>query len=94
MPVKTIGRERTCNQCGWVAFAVTRADAEASVASFNDYIDKADDETRALFGNRRSHLSSYETCFRCAGPYTNFRDAVPGDCPMGCTLQPIITEDA
>jgi hypothetical protein len=87
-------RERTCNICGWVAFAVTRADAEASVASFNDYFGKADAYARSLFGNRRASITGYEKCFGCAGPYTNFRDAVEGDCPIGCTLQPIITEDA
>mgnify|MGYP001575307848 CR=1 FL=1 len=36
----------------------------------------------------------YMHCFRCGGSYSNFRPATERDCPVGCTLQPILMEGA
>jgi len=82
--------ERTCNRCGWVHVGVSRAEAESEVASFNAFFDAASQDTRHNFGNRRSSITDYERCFHCGGPYTDFRNAIDGDRPAGCTLQPII----
>jgi hypothetical protein len=83
---------RTCNSCGWVHFGVTREFAEAEVAKFNAYFDTLTEEKReACYGNIKSHIKNYEHCMVCGEPYTNFRDGVEGDCPYGCTLNPIIT---
>ena len=84
---------RTCKKCGWVAFAVTRQYAEDGVSRFNEFIDAADAETKVMYGNRRSSIKSYERCFFCSGPHTNFRDSAPSDAPDGVTMQPIIVED-
>lgn len=86
-------RERTCLRCGWVHFAVSRAHAEDEVASFNRFFDAADVETKAAFGNRHSSMKSYEHCMLCGAPHTEFRDSKPGDCPEGCTLNPILFEE-
>jgi hypothetical protein len=87
-------RERTCLKCGWVAFGVTREYAEDEVERFNAFFDASDAETREAYGNRHSTIKAYEHCMLCRGPWTNFRDAVEGDCPIGCTLNPIIVEES
>lgn len=81
---------RTCLNCGWVHFGVTRQNAEEAVASFNRFYDSAPQETQAMYGNKCATMESYTHCFRCGGPYTQFRDTQDGDCPDGCTLQPIV----
>lgn len=83
---------RTCNQCGRVAFGVTRVFAEAEVAKFNKFYESAAPEVRDSFGGPSS-LAHYECCNQCGNEYTNFRDSVEGDCPAGCTLSPIIVEE-
>ena len=85
---------RTCNRCGRVAFGVTREYAEEQVASMNQFLDRATADVRESYGNRRAGIEAYERCFHCGGPHTDFRDAKEGDCPVGCTLQPVITEVA
>jgi len=80
----------TCIKCGTVAFAVTRAHAEAEVTKFNEYFDKMSEEDRASYGYRRSSVSKYEGCSFCKG--TEFRPSKPDDCPVGCTLAPVIYE--
>lgn len=87
------GHGRTCLECGWVAFGVTREFAEASVRQFNKAFDSWDEATRETYGNRRSTVSDYECCFYCGGPHTSFRDAAEGDAPPGVTMNPIIVED-
>lgn len=81
---------RTCNSCGWVHFGMTREHAEMEVARFNAFYDEAEDKIKEMYGYRSADIHSYEHCFRCSGSYTNFRDSRPGDCPDGCTIQPII----
>lgn len=85
-------RMRTCNKCGTVAFGVSRSYAEKEVAAFNAYFDTLDAKGKDLFGNRNSSILQYEGCW-CGNSYRNFRPAVQGDCPVGCTLQPIIYEE-
>lgn len=84
-------KERTCNDCGWVAFEVTREYAEKQVADFNAFYDAAPKSTKRLYGHRGS-ITEYERCFRCGGSYKNFREFKKRDCPVGCTLSPIIYE--
>ncbi len=89
---------RTCNNCGWVAFGVTREHAQAEVDGFNKMmvdIEAAGDINKIEFWGgpgRRSSITSYERCMLCNGPHTNFRDSKPDDCPEGCTINPIIVE--
>lgn len=88
-------RLRTCEQCGWVHVGVTREYAEDTVRVFNEYFtglskQKQDD----YYGGQLTRITSYERCFNCGGDWKRFRDAVPGDCPDGCTIQPILMEDA
>lgn len=84
-------KERTCLNCGWVHFGVSRAYAEIEVASFNAFYNGADAETKAHYAGPAS-IAHYEHCFRCGGHWQNFRDAQEGDCPAGCTIQPILYE--
>ena len=81
---------RTCNKCGWVHFDVTRKFAEAEVKDFNEYFDGLDEAGKGFFGNKKSRIETYEKCFHCGGAWTDFRPFKDGDCPQGCTLQPII----
>lgn len=81
--------ERTCNQCGRVAVAVSRVQAETQVKEFNTWLDAADEKTRASY-NSPASLASYEACVGCGNLYTNFRDSAPDDCPPGCTLNEIL----
>jgi hypothetical protein len=84
---------RTCNQCGWVAFGVTREHAEAEVKKFNAYFDTlSKDQQEEFYGGEGSSIQSYERCMLFNGPHTNFRESKPEDCPYGCTLNPIIVE--
>lgn len=80
----------TCIKCGTVHFAVTREFAETEVKTFNAHFDKMSDEDRASYGNRRSSMRQYEGCGFCKG--TEFRPSKPNDCPVGCTLSPVIYE--
>ena len=82
----------TCNKCGWVHFAVTRAHAEAEVKKFAEYWATIDQETKDSFGGRPSSIErDYDRCFMC-GPGATFRPFKEGDCPTGCTIQGTIYE--
>lgn len=80
---------RTCIQCGWVHFGVSREYAEREVKEFNEYYDKQPTEVKELFGSH-SNIKNYERCGCCGGSYKNFRVSKENDCPEGCTLNPII----
>jgi ribosomal protein L37E len=80
----------TCLRCGRVHFAMTRAEIEAEVASFNRYMESASPQTRAHFGNRTASLADYERCRRCGATYREFHPAVDNDAPDGVTLNPIM----
>lgn len=44
---------RTCNNCGWVHFGVTREFAEAEVARFNAYFDALTQEQQeGIYGGQ------------------------------------------
>lgn len=82
----------TCNKCGWVHVAVTRAHAEEEVAKFAEYWETIDQETKDMFGGRPASVArDYDRCFFC-GPGATFRPFKEGDCPDGCTIQPAIYE--
>lgn len=82
----------TCDKCGWVHFAVTRAHAEHEVAKFNDWFDRQPQETKDMYGGRGSSIEKdYDRCFLC-GPGATFHPSQPGDCPDGCTIQGTIYE--
>jgi hypothetical protein len=86
-------KQVTCNNCGWVHFAVTREYAENQTEDFNKYFDSLSVEDRnKYYSGRKSTIRSYEHCFRCDNPYTDFSPAEEGDCPDGCTIQPIIQD--
>ena len=82
---------RTCNQCGWVAFGVSRAFAEAAVARFNAFYEASLPEIRECYSGPSS-IVHYECCHRCGSAHANFHDSEAGDCPDGCTLSPVIVE--
>ena len=82
---------RTCHQCGWVAFGVTRAFAEAEVERFNTFYRSSPPETRECYRGPSS-IAHYECCSRCGNEHAGFHDSEEGDCPAGCTLSPIIVE--
>lgn len=82
---------RTCNQCGWVAFGVSREFAEKEVRRFNQFYEASLPAIRECYSGPSS-VAHYECCHRCGNGYEDFRDAKPGDCPDGCTLSPIIVE--
>ncbi len=82
----------TCNACGWVHVAVTRAYAEQQVKEFNEWFNKQPEETRELFGGKPSTIATYDRCFLC-GPGATFRPFKEGDCPTGCAIQPTIYEE-
>jgi hypothetical protein len=94
----------TCNSCGWVSFGVSAEYVKQQTKDFGDYWDAADKKTRSQFWSekyspmpdkypREQHAKGYEKCFRCGGPYTNFRESKEHDCPVGCTIGPILIAD-
>lgn len=81
-----------CKACLWVHFQVSRKYAEKQVKDFNKYVKTLSPKVRKeLYGNRaESSVSSYEKCFRCSGPYKNFRKVKKGEVRLGSTIQPIM----
>ena len=84
----------TCIKCGHVHFAVTREFAENHVIKFNDYYDGLTPyQQHANYGGKKSSIQDYSRCFACGNDdLSAFRPSVDGDCPIGCTTQPIIQE--
>ena len=85
----------TCQACGQVHHAITRATAEQSVAlanQRNDAISRCgDDEFRPMYFQSED-IGRYEHCFNCGAPASECKPSKPDDCPAGVTLQPIIWE--
>lgn len=79
----------TCNQCGWVHFALPAVRVLANVDEFNTWYDCQPDEVQAHYGGHAS-IQDYTQCAFCGGSHRNFRDSLPGDCPDGCTIGPIL----
>jgi hypothetical protein len=85
----------TCDNCGWVHVAYTREAAEEAVKSFNDYFDTLSEEKQNDYygGEGASLEKSYLYCFSCRDKESKFHKSKPGDCPDGCTIQPVICEE-
>lgn len=80
----------TCNECGWVHFAISREHALEEVASFNKYYSTlTKKEQKEFYGGKSSSIGYYEHC-RCGNTYKDFRKAKAGDVPHACTVSPII----
>ena len=85
--------EVTCNKCGWVHFAISRTHAEREVEEFNKFYDTLSPELQQeYYGGKGSTITQYEHCFFCGNTFKDFRISKPGDCPVGCTIQPIISD--
>lgn len=83
----------TCTNCGWVHFAVTRKHAEQEVAKFNEYYDTLSKEKQdEYYGGKNAIIGNYTGCFACKK--NDFRPSKDGDCPNGCTIQPVIYEES
>lgn len=78
--------EVTCTSCGWVSYAVTRAEAEDEVARMNTYLATLSDAERRGWAPEGATLASY-VC-QCSG--ADFRPALPEDCPDGVTTNPVV----
>jgi hypothetical protein len=71
---------------------LTREQAEKSLNEFNAFYDKLTREEQLnWYKGHRPTIEEYERCFRCNAK--KFRPAIPGDCPDGCTIQPVIYEE-
>lgn len=84
-----MSRERTCLNCGWVHFGLTREQAVEQLESFARWFEQQDPLTQRQYAPVRDPC----TCFKCGGSYKNFRDALEGDAPIGCTIQGIIVDE-
>lgn len=88
------GKEVTCLTCGTVHFEVSLEYVTQEVAEFNAYFDTLSvDKQHDYYGGHKSSVSRYAWCKRCGGSYTNFRDSVDGDCPIGATISPILNRN-
>lgn len=83
----------TCSKCGRVYFEVSRKKAEDEVRRFNKYYRTLDDEGKKAYGNSLSCIGPYEYCALCGSSYKTFREFKEDDCPIGCTLSPIIRKE-
>ena len=89
----------TCTKCGWVSFAVSREYAEKAVKGFIDYYNALSHKDKEFWRGvnadgslrpaRMPSVADY-VCLHCSG--SSFRPAKDGDCPGGCTLNPVIVE--
>lgn len=79
----------TCLRCGWVSFAISRAEAEREIAEFNAYYASMYGEQKARYSGPSS-LDQYR-CIGCGG--SEFRLARDDDCPNGATLNPVVCDE-
>jgi len=84
---------RTCRKCGWVHFSVSKKFAETEVAAFNAWLSTQPDSIKEQYPSRGAELSDYAFCDRCGQHWTGFCESLPGDCPDGVTIGPIIFEE-
>lgn len=82
-------REVTCLACGWVAYAMSFAEARSQVEQMTVYLETLPPETRKSCGEGGPSLSNY-VCRECGG--CDFRPARQEDCPDGVTTNPVIWE--
>ena len=81
--------EVTCLNCGWVSYAVTRAEAEVEVARMNRYLATLSEQDRRGWRPEGASTTTY-VCMNCGG--REFRPARAEDCPDGATTNPVIWE--
>ena len=81
----------TCNRCGRVHREVSRETAEAQVENYNKHLRGLEPKDRKKWPEKPAEVSDYESCDGCGAFYLDFRDAKPGDCPVGATLGAIIS---
>lgn len=77
-------------ECGWVSVARTKAQVEDEVARFNEYYYSLPTWQRETYWSAPSSVDNYR-CLSCGGrgPYRSYRE---GDCPDGCTINPVLCE--
>ena len=63
-----------------------------AVKDFYDWFIVQPEETQKSYGGPAT-MDDYTFCFFCGNTYKNFRPAKAGDCPNGCTIQPIALDD-
>ncbi|TXN41262.1 hypothetical protein FV232_09730 [Methylobacterium sp. WL30] len=81
--------EVTCLACGWVSYAVTRAEAESEVARMREYLATLSAEDRRGWSEEGPSVEKY-VCMGCGG--REFRPARAEDCPDGATTNPVVWE--
>lgn len=90
-----MGNLMTCKNCGWVHFGVSKQHVNDWNIRWIELCKTQPEEWLQSFGIKNRIPPSdkiYYQCFFCGGPHTNFRESKPGDCPEGCTIQPILDE--
>lgn len=80
----------TCLRCGWVSYAVTKANAEAHTVKHNA-MREADPAAMRWWPNSAT-IETYR-CRGC-GQWGPYRKAKPGDCPTGATINAVVCEHA
>ena len=76
---------------GGVHFAMSRERAQSDVDQFNAYYEALSPKKREeYYGSKPASIATYERCFFCGQTDGDFRPYQDGDCPMGCTIQPVI----
>jgi protein-arginine kinase activator protein McsA len=82
----------TCNKCGWVHMGTSLEFAKKEIESFNKYYDTLTPEKQEFnYGSKRASLEkSWLKCNTCGNTYKNFRVSKDNDCPIGCTISPIL----
>jgi hypothetical protein len=81
--------EVTCVTCGWVSYAVSRAEAETEVARMRAYLATLSEQDRRGWSSEGPSVEKY-VCRSCGG--TDFRPARAEDCPDGATTNPVVWE--
>ena len=82
-----------CPKCGWVHIGISEADAERSVADFNEYYESLSTQGREPFGGKPASTEGYKRCFRCKSPSETFVPANEADAPLGARLQVVIAPE-
>jgi hypothetical protein len=86
-----------CNSCGWVHFEVSVEYVLDWQDAWIDHWLKLNERDRDNYGTKDrppSYKQEYLCCNRCAGSYTNFRDATAEEVPYGSTIGGIMTREA
>jgi hypothetical protein len=71
---------------------MSKQECVEEVNSFNEFYEKLSPVDKESYG-RKSSLDLYTHCHSCGNDYKNFKDALPDDCPDGCTIGPIMNRN-